>query len=179
MSTTLRRAASRAKTIGHVDGQIPYHFLLAFSFNLADRALKHSSSICSRRSSSIIHPALQKSVPGPRRARRTDRAALIDFRRTRIAEKAYRSRATGSTTEPVGATGNPTADEIDDFAEMKACRDVLAHNGGVVNAVYLDKAERKPVIAVRAIIEPPYFSNAAWSKLVNDGCGVTARLGTP
>ncbi len=36
--------------------------------------------------------------------------------------------------------GCPSADEIDRLAEIKASRDILVHNSGAVNAIYLDKA---------------------------------------
>ena len=38
--------------------------------------------------------------------------------------------------------GCPTEDEIDRIGEIKASRDVLAHNRGVVNKIYLSKAGR-------------------------------------
>ncbi len=36
--------------------------------------------------------------------------------------------------------GCPGTDEIETLAEIKASRDVLAHNNGIVNAVYVAKA---------------------------------------
>jgi hypothetical protein len=36
--------------------------------------------------------------------------------------------------------GCPTADQIQDLAEIKASRDVLVHNRGIVNKAYLEKA---------------------------------------
>jgi len=36
--------------------------------------------------------------------------------------------------------GCPTADEIETLAEIKASRDVLVHNNGIVNATYVSKA---------------------------------------
>jgi hypothetical protein len=39
--------------------------------------------------------------------------------------------------------GYPTPDEIEALAEMKASRDILVHNKGVVNAVYVSKAGGK------------------------------------
>jgi hypothetical protein len=37
----------------------------------------------------------------------------------------------------------PTKDEIDALAEIKAARDILEHNAGVVNKIYLRKAGEK------------------------------------
>ncbi len=37
----------------------------------------------------------------------------------------------------------PTEDEIDTLAEIKAARDILEHNAGVVNEIYLRKAGKK------------------------------------
>jgi hypothetical protein len=39
--------------------------------------------------------------------------------------------------------GCPTEDETDSLAEVKATRDILEHNGGVVNDIYVRKAGRK------------------------------------
>jgi len=49
--------------------------------------------------------------------------------------------------------GCPTADEIDTLTEVKATRDVLEHNAGVVNEIYLRKAARKARYAVGDLIE--------------------------
>ncbi len=38
--------------------------------------------------------------------------------------------------------GCPTADEIENLAEIKAARDVLVHNNGIANAIYIAKAGR-------------------------------------
>jgi hypothetical protein len=42
--------------------------------------------------------------------------------------------------EKLAHLGTPTADEIERLAEIKASRDILVHNKGVVNATYLAKA---------------------------------------
>ena len=42
--------------------------------------------------------------------------------------------------------GCPTEDEIERIAEMKAARDLLIHNSGIVNKTYLDKAGAKRVM---------------------------------
>ena len=39
--------------------------------------------------------------------------------------------------------GCPTKDEVERFAEMKAARDLIIHNSGIVNKTYLDKAGMK------------------------------------
>jgi hypothetical protein len=39
--------------------------------------------------------------------------------------------------------GCPTEDQIDRVAEMNAARDLIIHNSGIVNAIYLDKAGSK------------------------------------
>lgn len=49
--------------------------------------------------------------------------------------------------------GCPTADEIDALAEVKATRDIVEHNDGVVNAVYLRKAGKLARHAVGDVIE--------------------------
>lgn len=47
----------------------------------------------------------------------------------------------------------PTADEIDTLAEVKATRDILEHNSGVVNEIYRRKAGTKARYAVDDHIE--------------------------
>jgi hypothetical protein len=44
--------------------------------------------------------------------------------------------------------GCPTDDEVDTLAEVKATRDILEHNAGVVNEIYLRKAGAKARYAV-------------------------------
>jgi hypothetical protein len=47
----------------------------------------------------------------------------------------------------------PSPEEIDTLAEVKAARDILEHNAGVVNEVYVRKAGRKACYAVGEQIE--------------------------
>lgn len=47
----------------------------------------------------------------------------------------------------------PTPDEIDALAEIKAARDILEHNDGVANDVYLRKASRKARFALGETVE--------------------------
>jgi hypothetical protein len=68
--------------------------------------------------------------------------------------------------------GCPTKDEIERIAEMKAGRDLLIHNSGVVNKTYLDKAGTKARYAVgdKVVIDRPYFEEC-WlltKKLIDD-----------
>jgi hypothetical protein len=49
--------------------------------------------------------------------------------------------------------GCPTPDEIDTLAEVKAARDILEHNAGVVNEIYRRKAARKARYAIGDHIE--------------------------
>jgi hypothetical protein len=49
--------------------------------------------------------------------------------------------------------GCPTDDEIDTLAEVKASRDVLEHNAGVVNEIYTRKAGKRARYAVGQQIE--------------------------
>jgi hypothetical protein len=49
--------------------------------------------------------------------------------------------------------GCPTADEIDTLAEVKAARDILEHNAGVVNEIYLRKTAKKARHAIGDHIE--------------------------
>ncbi len=45
--------------------------------------------------------------------------------------------------ERLAHLGCPTTDEIEQLAEIKASRDVLVHNNGVANALYVAKAGRR------------------------------------
>lgn len=68
--------------------------------------------------------------------------------------------------------GCPTKDEIERIAEMKACRDLLIHNSGMVNKTYLDKAGAKARHAIgdKVVIDRRYFEGC-WllaKKLVDD-----------
>jgi hypothetical protein len=49
--------------------------------------------------------------------------------------------------------GCPTADELDTLAEVKATRDILEHNAGVVNEIYRRKAAKKSRYNVGDLIE--------------------------
>jgi hypothetical protein len=58
--------------------------------------------------------------------------------------------------------GCPTDDQIERFTEIKATRDILAHNRGVVNPTYLDKAGRhaRYQLGQRLEIPEPYLHDA-------------------
>ncbi len=59
--------------------------------------------------------------------------------------------------------GSPSRDQIERLAELKASRDVLAHNGGIVNQTYINKADKKArhVDGDRLKINEPYLK-ASW-----------------
>ena len=74
--------------------------------------------------------------------------------------------------ERIAKLGVPTAEEIERLAEIKAGRDILVHNKGVVNATYLSKAGKCARFAVgqRLDIDLEYHL-ASWEaikKLVSD-----------
>ena len=73
-----------------------------------------------------------------------DRDAIIDLMiRKELNEVSY-DRPAGwfAYLEEKAKLGCPTTDQIDQFTEAKATRDVLAHNRGIVNATYGLKAGR-------------------------------------
>jgi hypothetical protein len=80
--------------------------------------------------------------------------------------------------------GCPAEDEIERIAEMKAARDLLIHNSGIVNKIYLDKAGAKGRYAIGepVVIDRPYF-NDCWvlaKKLVDDvAVAAKRRLSKP
>jgi hypothetical protein len=78
----------------------------------------------------------------------------------------------------------PREDEIDSLVEIKATRELLEHNAGVVNDVYLRKAGKKARFPLGELVEidGPYHL-ASWSllkKLVDDlTSAAIARLASP
>lgn len=80
--------------------------------------------------------------------------------------------------------GCPTADEIDTLAEVKASRDVLEHNAGIVNEIYLRKAARKARSAVGDTIKIDHTYHLESWRLIRKVVTVVtdvaiAKLGKP
>jgi hypothetical protein len=75
--------------------------------------------------------------------------------------------------------GCPTEEEIERIAEMKAARDLIIHNSGIVNTIYADKAGTKARYAPgdKVVIDRPYFEGcwALAKKLVDDIGAATKR----
>ncbi len=74
--------------------------------------------------------------------------------------------------ERLAKLGVPTAQEIDRIAEIKATRDILVHNKGVVNSTYLSKAGKHARFEVGQKLEiAPTYHLSSWGsikKLVAD-----------
>jgi hypothetical protein len=104
----------------------------------------------------------------------TDRVALVVLIAEReLNELRYdRPKAWFDYMNKIVKLGCPTRDEIETIAEMKAARDLVIHNSGVVNQVYLDKAGDKSRYAPgdKVVIDRLYFDEcwALAKKLVND-----------
>jgi hypothetical protein len=110
-----------------------------------------------------------------------DRGALVLLIAEReLNELKYdRPRAWFDYMSKIVKLGCPTEDEIERIAEMKAVRDLLIHNSGVVNKTYLDKAGTKARYAVGdpVVMDRPYF-NDCWElakKLVDDVAAAAKR----
>jgi hypothetical protein len=110
-----------------------------------------------------------------------DRGALVLLIADReLNELKYdRPRAWFDYMSKIVKLGCPTKDEIERIAEMKAVRDLLIHNSGVVNKTYLDKAGTKARYAVGdpVVMDRPYF-NDCWvlaKKLVDDVAAAAKR----
>ena len=78
------------------------------------------------------------------------------------------------------AVGVPSPAEVQQFAEVKATRDVLVHGGGVANPTYVDKAGPAARAAAGQPLDVPGpYHRASWElvcKLVQDiGTGMAAR----
>ncbi len=76
--------------------------------------------------------------------------------------------------------GCPTEDEIERIAEMKAARDLLIHNSGIVNKTYLDEAGTKArdyAVGDEVVIDRPYFDDCwALAKKMVDDIAAAAKL---
>lgn len=74
--------------------------------------------------------------------------------------------------------GCPTPDQIEALAEIKASRDILAHNKGVVNLIYRTKAGHKARFQDGERLElPEAYHRASWQlvKTVIQDLGTTAE----
>jgi hypothetical protein len=103
-----------------------------------------------------------------------DRGALVLLIAEReLNELKYnRPRAWFDYMSKIIKLGCPTEEEIERIAEMKAARDLLIHNSGIVNKTYLEKAGATGRYAIGdpVVIDRPYF-NDCWvlaKKLVDD-----------
>lgn len=68
--------------------------------------------------------------------------------------------------EGLATLGCPTPEEIDDLAEIKASRDILVHNNGVVNATYVEKAGKRARYQVGEKLEiPEHYHRESWERI--------------
>jgi hypothetical protein len=110
-----------------------------------------------------------------------DRGALVLLIAEReLNELKYdRPRAWFDYLSRIVKLGCPTDDEIERIAEMKAARDLLIHNAGIVNKTYLEKAGTTARYAVgdQVVIDSPYFRDC-WmlaKQLVDDLAAAAKR----
>jgi len=89
-----------------------------------------------------------------------DKAAVIDFVVERKVQGLFYKRPADwlKFADDKLGLGCPTADEVERLAEAKATRDVLIHNRGVANEVYVDKSGRRARFRVgdRVDVPEPY-----------------------
>jgi hypothetical protein len=70
--------------------------------------------------------------------------------------------------ERLANLGCPTADEIERLAEIKASRDVLVHNNGVANAIYVAKAAKHARYQDGEKLEiPEQYHRESWGTIKN------------
>ena len=68
--------------------------------------------------------------------------------------------------EKLAKLGYPTADEVQRLAEIKAARDILVHNKGIVNAIYLSKAGNHARFKDGERLEvPEQYHRASWETI--------------
>jgi hypothetical protein len=120
------------------------------------------------------HLAQKKQIEVSLALSAADRAALVLLIADReLNELKYdRPKAWFDYMNRIIRLGCPTDDEIDLIAEMKAARDLLIHNSGIVNKIYLDKAGTKARYAAgeKVVIDRHYFDDC-WllaMKVVDD-----------
>jgi hypothetical protein len=97
-----------------------------------------------------------------------DKAAIIDFLIDRaIVGLLYKKPADWfAFLEKKLKLGCPSAEEIARLAEAKATRDLIMHNRGVVNEVYVAKAGQLARYPVGAFVElPPAYHREIWNLL--------------
>jgi len=120
-------------------------WLAAFPGNLAGRDLKFRLVLDSPDKDAIPHAVIDKELNELKYERVVDWFTYVD-RRLKI---------------PC-----PTADDIEILAEIKASRDILSHNEGVVNAIYVMKSGPKARFAdgERMVLPDPYLRES-WQLL--------------
>jgi len=85
--------------------------------------------------------------------------------------------------EGIAGLGCPAQDEVERLAELKASRDVLVHNKGVANAVYVEKSMGRARVAVGDRVEiSEHYHRESW-RLVKHviaeiGDSAVAKLGS-
>ncbi len=68
--------------------------------------------------------------------------------------------------ERLAKLGCPTTAEIEELAEIKASRDILVHNNGVVNATYVEKAGKRARYQVGEKLEiPEHYHRESWERI--------------
>ena len=65
--------------------------------------------------------------------------------------------------EKIAQLGCPTEDQIQRLAEIKASRDVLVHNNGISNSIYVDKSMGQSRFADGDTLElPEHYHRESW-----------------
>lgn len=80
--------------------------------------------------------------------------------------------------EKLAKLGCPSPDEIERIAEIKATRDILVHNRGIANAIYLEKSADLARFAVGERVEvSEHYHRESWqlvkqviTDVANAGC---------
>jgi hypothetical protein len=84
--------------------------------------------------------------------------------------------------DKVQRLGCPSADEVEGLAEIKATRDVLEHNAGVVTKVYMDKSGKKARFKAGEYVElPDMYLRDCWlllKKISNDLANAAIKVFT-
>lgn len=64
---------------------------------------------------------------------------------------------------------HPSSDEIESLAEIKASRDILVHNRGIVNAIYVSKVGGRARYAIGDLLElPEDYHRASWELILKE-----------
>jgi hypothetical protein len=118
-------------------------WLIEYPYSLARNQLDFRTVLEAADKAEIVAAVVQKEVLGLAYKRVADWFAYLD---------------------KIVQFGCPTQDQIQRLAEAKASRDVLVHNNGIANSIYVDKSMGRARFAEGDVLElPEHYHRASWA----------------